>query len=271
MKKPLKKVYVEITNKCNLKCSFCSDSVRKNENMSLDNFRQITEQLSNYTDYFHLHVKGEPLVHPELENILKIFEEYGIKVNITTNGTLLKDKIHILIGSKALRQVNISLHAETKDPEKYFYECVEAGKQLAKNGIFVSFRLWNGEGGLTLKQRLFELFDEHYINGNRITLAENIFLSLDEFWEWPSVSHDFIGETGICNGLRHHIGILVDGTVVPCCLDGEGEAKLGNIFETPFDDIWKNNILPHRNNMYNRKLTLELCRHCSYREKFNKM
>ncbi len=268
MKKPLKKIYVEITNLCNLRCSFCSQSSRKGEWMSASDFDKIAGQIKKYTDYVHLHVKGEPLVHPELKEILQICSSYDIKVNITTNGTLLFDRLDILCNSSSLRQVNISLHAETDDPERYFTECVEAGKKLAQAGVYVSFRLWNGEGGVSLKKRLFDLFLEHYEKGNRITLDDNIFLSLDEFWEWPQLTMPYISDKGICNGLRHHIGILVDGTVIPCCLDGEAQASLGNVFDTPFDEIWENNIILHRQNMYNRKLTLELCKHCSYREKF---
>ena len=268
MKKPLKKIYVEITNMCNLSCSFCSESARKGKNMTLDEFRHIVEQVKDYTDYFHLHVKGEPLIHPLLADFFDVCAENGIKVNITTNGTLLKNKLDMLIASKSLRQVNISLHAETDNNEKYFNECIEAGDMLAKNGIFVSYRLWNGEGGLALKERMFDIYPGNYVKGNRITLAENTFLSLDEFWEWPDLKMPYIGDKGICNGLRHHVGILVDGTVIPCCLDGEGQAPLGNIFETDFDEIWKENILPVRQDMYNRKLSLELCKHCSYREKF---
>ena len=268
MKKPLKKIYIEITNLCNLKCSFCSQSSRKGRCMSATEFENIISQIKDYTDYVHLHVKGEPLVHPELGEILEICNSYNIKVNITTNGTLLLEKSDVLSGSGSLRQVNISLHAETSDPEMYFTECIEAGRKIAKAGIYVSFRLWNGEGGMEMKKRLFDLFPDHYEKGNRITLDDNIFLSLDEFWEWPQLTMPYLGDRGICNGLRHHIGILVDGTVIPCCLDGEGQAPLGNVFETPFNEIWENNILFHRQNMYNRKLTIELCKHCSYREKF---
>lgn len=268
MKKPLKKVYIEITNLCNLKCSFCSVSKREGKIMSAVQFKNIACQIKEYTDYVHLHVKGEPLVHPELSDILDICHFYGLKANITTNGTLLKNKLDLLKNAPALRQVNISLHAETGDGEKYFSECVEAGKILAEHDVFVSFRLWNGEGGHDLRHRLYQLFPKHFEKGNRITLDKNIFLSMDEFWEWPDKAMPYIGECGICNGLRQHIGILVDGTVIPCCLDGEGQAPLGNIFCNTFEYIWENNISFHRRNMYNRKLSLELCKHCSYRQKF---
>lgn len=269
MKKPLKKIYIEITNLCNLKCSFCSLSRREGKIMSAAQFNDIACQIKEFTDYVHLHVKGEPLIHPELDDILGACDYHQLKANITTNGTLLIDKLEILKNSSALRQVNISLHAETGDSEKYFSECVEAGKVLASHGVYVSFRLWNGEGGYDLRQRLYQLFPDHFEKGNRITLDKNVFLSMDEFWEWPDLSMPYIGECGICNGLRQHIGILVDGTVIPCCLDGEGQASLGNIFVDSFEHIWDNNISVHRRNMYNRKLSLDLCKHCTYREKFH--
>ena len=97
-----KKIYIEITNICNLKCKFCPETSRKKEQMELEKFEEVISKIHNHTKLVALHVKGEPLLHSKLEDILKILEKYNLKANITTNGTLIKEKIDIIKKSKAV-------------------------------------------------------------------------------------------------------------------------------------------------------------------------
>jgi len=106
-----KKIYVEITNICNLKCNFCPDTNREKRFMPVENFAIIVNKIKDYTGLIALHVKGEPLMHPELKAILDICDKNNLKVNITTNGTLLYKNKEILASSNALRQLNISVHS----------------------------------------------------------------------------------------------------------------------------------------------------------------
>ncbi|MBE6051179.1 MAG: radical SAM protein [Clostridium sp.] len=103
--KKFKRVYVEITNVCNLSCSFCPKTKRKYKFLDVDSYKKVLESLKPYTQYIYFHLMGEPLLNPNLEEFLNIAYEEGFKVNITTNGTLLPKVKYILINSKALRQV----------------------------------------------------------------------------------------------------------------------------------------------------------------------
>ena len=91
-----KRIYIEITNICNLKCSFCSNSKRNKKEMSIDEFELVMSKITMYTDYIYLHVKGETLSHHYLDDILSICKKYNKKVCITTNGVFLKDRLDIL-------------------------------------------------------------------------------------------------------------------------------------------------------------------------------
>ncbi|HIS11510.1 MAG TPA: radical SAM protein, partial [Candidatus Onthocola stercoravium] len=68
----MKKVYVEITNNCNLDCSFCIKNTRKSMFMSEDNFEVILNKLKNTTSYLYFHVMGEPLLHPLINEFIDI-------------------------------------------------------------------------------------------------------------------------------------------------------------------------------------------------------
>ena len=130
MKKRFKKIYIEITNICNLNCSFCKRTTKTKRSMTIDEFKMVIDKIKPYTDYVYLHVQGEPLLHKDLEEILLICEKNDIKVNITTNGTLIHNFVEIFKSSKAIRQINISLHSEN-NKEDYFDNVFKACKELS--------------------------------------------------------------------------------------------------------------------------------------------
>jgi radical SAM protein with 4Fe4S-binding SPASM domain len=102
-----------------------------------------------------------------------------------------------------------------------------------------------------------------------IKLADRIYLNQSYEFVWPDLNAPFVGDTGYCHGLKDQIAILSDGTVVPCCLDGEGIIALGNIHETSLTDILSNKRAESfKKGFANRTVIEQLCKHCGYRERF---
>lgn len=278
-----KKIYIEITNICNLKCSFCPDGKRTKESMSIEKFEYIINQIKEYTNLITLHVKGEPLIHPNLEEILYCCEANGISVNITTNGTLLLENEKVLSNSKALRQLNISLHSLSQnynmDSQKYMDNIFKVVRKMNKK--YISYRLWNlaniqeNDDNAELLKFLEEEYNYNdLINKAKqnefVQLAENIFLNQDIEFKWPDINEDIIAETGTCLGLRNQIAILVNGDVVPCCLDQNGDIKLGNIFEQDFWEIISSEYSKQLiKGFEENKIIHSLCKRCGFRSKFD--
>ncbi len=268
-----KKIYIEITNICNLNCSFCPPHKRQNEYMSFDNFKHILEQIKPYTKYIYLHVKGEPMLHPEFDSFVKYAYEQGFFVNITTNGTLLEKHLE---STKYIRQINISLHATNNE------KIVEIAKKI--NNCFVNFRVWNLERTLHNNQTISLLEKTFDINIEKIfakkesalssaqtnfTLKDNFYISLQNEFKWPDVSNQLENSTGYCHATTDHIAILVDGTVVPCCLDNNGDINLGNIYKQNLEEILTSpRFLDMKNGFKNRICTEKLCKNCEYKNKF---
>lgn len=282
-KKRFQKIYIEITNICNLKCSFCPDGKRAKENMSIENFEYIINQIKEYTNLIALHVKGEPLLHSNLKEILYCCEENEIEVNITTNGTLLLENEEVLCNSNALRQLNISLHSlsqnDNMNSQKYMENIFRVVKKLNKK--YISYRLWN-LANLKENDENIELLEflENEYNCNDlidkakenefVKLEENVFLNQDIEFKWPDINGNIISESGTCWGLRNQIAILVNGDVVPCCLDQNGDIKLGNIFEKNFFEIinseYSKQIIK---GFEENKIIHNLCKRCGFRTKFD--
>ncbi len=272
-----KRIYIEITNVCNLQCPFCPPHNRKPEFMSLENFEKILNQIKPYTEYICLHVKGEPLLHPDFDKMAKLAYEKGFKINLTTNGTLLKDHIEV---SKYLRQINVSLQA-TND-----VEIVKEAKKITD--CYVNFRVWNAHDSVKdnktlrilenefdaylteeLDKKMAEMQHSSLGSETNFTINNNYFISIQNEFEWPDISKEG-SAYGSCLGLKSHFGILVDGTVVPCCLDNNGDVPLGNIFEQKIDDILNSNRAQNIvKGFENKKCIEKLCQNCTYKLRFN--
>lgn len=275
--KRFRKVYLEISNVCNLSCSFCPGTKRKPHIMNEAEFAAIAEKLRPYTDFLYFHLMGEPLCHPELPRFLEIAGGLGFKVILTTNGTLLSKHQNILINAPALHKVNISLHAfEANDLavpfEKYLEDCFRFAV-TAQGKIIVALRLWN-HGGADRKnaeilEKLKHYFPEPWTTEKRgIRIGEKIYLEHGDKFDWPDLSVESENDRVFCYGLRDQIGILCDGTVVPCCLDHEGDIALGNIHAEPLEQIiGSQRALNIYNGFTNRKACEALCRRCGYAQK----
>lgn len=281
------KVYIEITNVCNLNCSFCSKTSRKNRFMKVEEFEKIANEVKEYTSLVALHIKGEPLIHPELGEILKVCEKEHLKVNITTNATLLLKKLDIILSSKSVRQINLSLHAMEQnniDKEKYLSNLFKAVDVIHRNtNIIISYRLWNLKELSSNKINEFILLNlarkynvENIIEKAKenefIELDKNIFLNQDLMFEWPEMNNDIISKKGKCYGLRNQIGILSNGDVVPCCLDGNGDILLGNILHENLDKILqKPRVKTIISGFERQELVEELCQKCGFiQTRFNR-
>jgi len=280
MKKRFKKIYIEITNKCNLNCTFCSRTKKPFRELSIDEFKTIIDKIKDYTDYVYFHVQGEPLLHKNLKEFLDICKDSNIKVNITTNGTLINKYVEIFNNSKSLRQINISLHSEN-NKENYLDEVFNSCKKISSN-IYISYRIWNLN---TLKptKELVDVIDKlsmyydldedtknRLLTDKSIKVDINRFVDKDNLFEWPDMNNS-VETNGKCYGLNTHIGILSDGTVVPCCLDANGVINLGNIFEESLEDILNKKISTEIvEGFKNNKAVHPLCRKCDFRERFVK-
>jgi radical SAM protein with 4Fe4S-binding SPASM domain len=212
-----------------------------------------------------------------------------MRVNIVTNGTLLSNKLNILKSHICIKKVTISLHSfeankVSQQLSDYLNSCFVCADVLAQSNKICELRLWNLNSTLksgfnTLNVDILNAIGDHYqqkLDENilniqkNITLCKNIFLGVDEIFDWPNENSKTNNKNGFCFGLRTHFGILVDGTVVPCCLDNNGTINLGNIFKTNIDEILNGERAKNiYENFSHRKICEKLCAHCGYIDRFN--
>ena len=259
------RIYIEITNICNLNCDFCPITKRVKKSMSVNDFEKVILKIKDYTNHIYLHVKGEPFMHNDLDGIIKVANKYNLNVNITTNGRLISKNIDVVNNNK-IRQLNISLHSfSDMDEIKELLNVLDNIKDS-----YISLRLWNDKDN----SEIINVLECHYnkkieFTGKRFTITDKVYLDKDICFSWPDINKDVITTYGTCRGAKSQIAILVDGTVVPCCLDNDGIIDLGNIFESSLNEILESKRYKDIvNGFNNNKLVEELCQKCGYRNRF---
>jgi radical SAM protein with 4Fe4S-binding SPASM domain len=236
--------------------------------MSLEEFKIILNKIKNYTNYLYLHVLGEPLLHPKINEFISIAKELGFNVNITSNGYLINN----IEDNTKIRQINISLHSYNenngKNLDDYLNDIFEKTEKLAQKGTYINYRLWaNNKNNQIILDKLNQKYHSNItINTKSATFKKNIFFSKENEFIWPSkVEEGRLSPTGTCRALKDHIAILVDGTIVPCCLDNDAKINLGNIFNDNLDEIINSSpykdMLKGFNN--NQKIN-KLCQKCNF-------
>ena len=277
------KIYIEITNICNLNCSFCPKNSRPKKFMTIDEFDKITNEISPLTNTICLHLMGEPLLHPNIKEIFDICNKKNLNVYLTTNGTQFKQNLDLL-KSGCAKRISVSLHSfeannSSYSLEEYLEDVLISCKEISDNSkTYIEFRLWNESSNKnTLNKNIIDKINKIFNTNvdisnlqHHTSITDKIYISFADTFEWPiNTENKEKSSIKFCYGLRSHFGILCDGTVVACCLDSEGKLALGNIFKSKIADILNS---PRAQNICkgftDRNISEEFCKSCTYANKF---
>lgn len=288
--KRFRKVYIEITNICNLQCTFCPEVVRDKKIMTLETFENVIHQVSPLTEEVCLHLMGEPLAHPSFKQIIELAEKANVKINLTTNGTLIKNYSFDFFFRPVFRQINFSIQSfkdnfPEQDLRPYLYDILLFSRQALVDypELYINYRLWNLKTPKETREdnqividyvsdffqkSINERIDVGFKKSKNIT--GRIYFHFDSRFEWPSLNLPPKSEHGFCYGLSSHIGIHADGTLVPCCLDKEANIPLGNVLKTRLEDLLNlEEAQKIRIGFTQKKLIHPLCQSCDFIQRFN--
>ncbi len=271
------KAYFEITNVCNKNCSFCPGTKREKKFVSIEEFNTVTDKLLGITKYLYLHIMGEPTLHPNIVDFIKIANEKGFFVTITTNASLIAKRGREMVDA-GVYKVNLSVHSfengSVSSHSEYINDCINFSKYALKKGTITVFRLWNNGGNDAFNDLTIDLIEKAFsVNIDKAvksyTIKKGIYLEHGDKFTWP----DLLCEEGdgkvFCYGLKDHFGILSNGTIVPCCLDREGVINLGNAIDGDILSALNGERAKKiRNGFKDRKAVEELCKKCPYARRF---
>ena len=265
-----KKIYIEITNACNLNCPFCIKNQRKKIYMTIDNYKLIIDKIKDYTKEIYLHILGEPLLHKNIIEFIEYASNSNLLVNITTNGYLINN----LNNNQNIHRLNLSLHSYNEiykvDLNTYLDNIFNTIDNI-RNNTFVSLRLWvgnkNTDNILNYINKRYNININNLENNTKTKITNNLIIDTFHEFIWPDLNNNYYNEVGKCQGLIDHIGVLSDGTIIPCGLDSKGIINLGNIYEENIDKILDKDIVKEMIEGFKKGYKCqELCKHCSFLE-----
>jgi len=291
--KRFKRVYVEITNACNLACPFCAPNEHGARFMSMELFNKCCRELSLITDEITMHLLGEPTFHPLFSEFTDIAADNNLKICLTTNGTLT-DHIRRSYRPGKFSQINFSIHAllESDIFDKHIDDILRfTGEIKSDDQPFINFRYWsilNSKADSFVSSETKESI-EHIVKNiepgfdmnlleridtdkkyKSIKITDKIYLHFNNRFKWPDIKDEPFQENGFCLGMKSHFGILSDGEVVPCCLDWKGSSSLGNMSDKTIMDIIETERAKNVSSSFAKHLLPEeLCRRCDYIKVFS--
>ena len=303
-------VYIEITDACNLSCSFCPcgkaaleastiSPDKRREFMSTELFERCIAESATVADNVYFHVLGEPTLHPGFGEFLKKLEKTPLKLNLTTNGTTIARVSQSILECPAVRQVNFSTHAYAELPRDAAMRHLQNVLDFCKTAnatrpeLYINLRLWNvgdqksdswNETFLVKVREPLGNNSEEDASGAQISLSHfcsrhksfnvtgRIYLHQDSRFEWPELDETRVKSTaGSCRALDTHVAILHDGRVVACCLDYSGQITLGNIADQNLAEILDSPAAKNlREGFEKHELRHPLCQSCTFCKRFGK-
>ena len=271
----ISRCYLEITNACNLDCLFCPKTKRNKRRLTLEEFDTLSSKLEGKIQFLYFHLMGEPTLHPQLPKMVLMARNKGFIPVITTNGTFLKNADELIKAKPHKIQISLQAYEGNgmQEVDAYMEEVMAFSKKASQEGIIVILRLWNQGGYETRNEQILNKIansqprpwiERH----DGWKLADNLYVEFDKMFEWPDEKNDAYADelnNVFCYALRNQIGVLVDGSVVPCCLDHDGDMVLGNLYNQTFDEIVTS---PRARAIYdgftNHKAVEPLCQRCGY-------
>lgn len=256
--------------------------------MGLAEFEVLCRAATPLTERICLHLMGEPLTHPKFDKILAIGSRLGSKFNIVSNGLLLKKWAREIVNEQSVAQVNLSLqiHGDnfpTRDPDAYLRSVLAATSFIEelRPDVYINYRLWNLGAFDPQNEEIFRALEAKYecelprsvdVRAKKgVKITGRTYLHFDTRFDWPSFENPYQGELGHCYALKNHVGILTDGTVVPCCLDKEGVMPLGNALKTSLAEILESPRAKGIRLGFDRGCREEkFCQHCTFISRFDR-
>ena len=275
----LARAYLEITNLCTAACSFCPGHRRSPRQMSEAEFLVILDRLQGRVDTLYFHLMGEPLLHPQVIPFAVTAKARGYHLAITSNGILARDVGIPLVESGCVDKISLSLHSYEANAfamslETYLDGCLALAETAIRKNTVCALRLWNRGGDSDLNEAILSALhrrfgDDWQENRWGYRLRGTCHLEWGDRFDWPGEGSDTHAPR-FCHALRSQIGILCDGTVVPCCLDGEGRMPLGNLFTDSFEAVLASRRAKALYDGFSAHVAVEpLCRTCGYAERFS--
>ncbi len=283
----------EPTTRCNLRCPECPSGLRSftrsQGDASMEVYQHTLEQMKDHLIWLNLYFQGEPLLHPQFHQMVRVAKERGFYVMTSTNGHFLSEEQSHEIVSSGLDRLVVSL--DGLDQETYATYRRGGDVEEVIKGIETLCAVKKQRGvshPYLIVQSLLFRHNIHQVQGvkelKRVDGVDEVQCKKAQFYDLSPANtlipedsafsrYRTDKETGYrikskfpnhCRRLWFGSVVTWDGDVIPCCYDKDATHRFGNIVNNPFREIWNNTAYnDFRRQVFFFRKTLSVCTNCA--------
>jgi len=265
---------LETTNNCNLRCTMCpiNHMTRQTGYMELPKFRKIIDEIAPYAELVYLHGLGEPLLHPDIIEMVRYCRSRRVKTGISTNAMMLTEEMSAKLLEAGLDYIFLAFDGATKETFERVRKNADFSRVDKAVRGFLAMKDKIKNSNFTVVQMIVTPETEH---------EKELFLE-----RWKDVKNinairikrefdlRFLNRTpkpeGICDKpcfyLWRQANIYWDGTVSLCCMASNNEQLLGNIFDYGgFGKVWRSEKMRQARDLHikGKWREIPICRKCA--------
>lgn len=264
---------IEVTNRCNEDCIMCprDQLTRPFGNLSMSLLEKVLDEVAGKIELINLFHFGEPLIHPQIGQMIRRCRESGARVLLTTNGTLLNQRRAEELIASGLDMLVISLDAASKEVYSAIRRLGKFEKVLENVEAFLALKRKARRSPYTEVQMVSLQSNSHEIEafikkwrGSADSVRVKHFYNTANIATRINEPVPDLKDARPCLLLWREPVILCDGTVLPCCVDMIGEKPLGNVNDQSLMEIWNGSeiVEMRRKHVAGQHQEIDLCRNC---------
>ena len=297
MNKPITYAYLETTNYCNLQCSFCNreEVIGALQHMPIEKFRKLLENIKHHPiEEAKLMGMGEPFLHPQFDQICKIFKEYfpNAFLVVASNcqypirpGSKMRSKFENSMKYIDLLYFSIDGYKESyerdRSPAKWdkLIKFLDEFQHIDRKTCKVTCNyVINPNNVKDIEIIQEEIVDKYNLEELRLNIAQEWSedktlpggYTIDQVnylkdnwkkdikgkseWDFPD-----------CFWVKEGLYTTVEGHVKMCCLN-TGAEPFGNLFKNSIEEIRATESFQNVKNGCSTNKPTSHCKNCSYKE-----
>lgn len=263
---------IEITTKCNSDCVYCPHSKmeRSNQdNMPLETFEKILTKCKNSGVKMILpFLNGEPFLHPDIKQIIRLIKNNDLACYLNTNMTVLnKELVDFLFNVLDSRDC-IVMSIDTAIAETYkLMRGNDLFKQRESNMFYFFQKFWLFKEPFKVSlQRVVTKYNNSdqeqraFIDRYFKYTSRNCDMSSTPLMNWGGkIESEKIASRTFCNRLSRDLTIMIDGRVCLCCIDCNGDEIMGDVNNQNIEEIYNSD----KYQQYRINYPYGLCKNCN--------
>lgn len=266
-------IVMETTNRCNLRCTMCAINhmKRKVGDIDINNFKRFVDEIKGRVELVYLHGLGEPLLHPQIIDMIGYCRAKGLRCGMSTNATVLDEKMSREILKAGLDYMILAFDGAKKETFERVRKNADFDKVKNNIGTFLRVKRSIPNKNFTVVQMV--LMDETMEELKAFLSAWRSEKGIDAVRTKRHIDLRFVNNNkerpGVCDKpcfyLWRQANIYWDGTMSLCCMANDNEEIVGNIFKDGgFEKVWNSEKMKDYRRLHaaGKYADIRICRKC---------